>query len=160
MRARFGLRRLYYQPRFLPVTLLAMSPAAFPALVVGLAYAGFFHTQRLFDVVWLSDSGALLAVALAFRSLPFANHIAANGYARISRQWREAASVAGLTRWQEYRWVIAPLMAPSVAAAMAVTFSLSIADVEISQLLCAHGLRHACVASVDILAFWTSLRYR
>jgi ABC-type Fe3+ transport system permease subunit len=129
----------YARPRFLPLTLLTMAPAAFPALVIGLAYARFFHYQDWVDAAWLGDSGILLVLALAYHALPFGAHIVANGYARMSPNWREAAQLSGMNRWQQTRWIVGPLMAPHLAAAAVIASALSMADVEISQLLCAPG---------------------
>ncbi len=78
----------------------------------------------------------------------------AQGVMRASRQaGREAAQLAGLSSWQQTRSIVGPLMAPHVAAAAVVTFALSMADVEISQLLCAPGYGTLALRVLTFLHF-------
>jgi len=87
----------------------------------------------------LSNTSALVILALAARGWPLVTRAVANGRRRIAPEWHEAAQLAGLRRVGRRRWITGPLLADSVAVGAAVAFILAVGDVQITQMLSAPG---------------------
>lgn len=69
----------------------------------------------------------LLAASLIF-NLPFAVQPMQRAFAAIPREVREAAWVAGLSRWPTFLRVELPLAWPGIAAALALTFAHTLGE--------------------------------
>jgi sulfate transport system permease protein len=109
-------------------------PFALPTAVAGLTLAGLFSTtgwygQWLahFDIkvtfTWLG-----IAVAMAFTSLPFVVRTVQPVLEELGPEYEEAAETLGATRWQSFRRVVIPELAPALLAGTAISFTRSLAE--------------------------------
>ncbi|MBH2909033.1 sulfate/thiosulfate ABC transporter permease CysT [Serratia marcescens] len=109
-------------------------PFALPTAVAGLTLAGLFSTtgwygQWLahFDIkvtfTWLGS-----AVAMAFTSLPFVVRTVQPVLEELGPEYEEAAETLGATRWQSFRRVVLPEVAPALLAGTAISFTRSLGE--------------------------------
>lgn len=123
----------------LALGLVSLLPLGVPALVLGLAYSQFYNRDWPLDLKALGNSNALLVLALAARSWPFAARAMVAGERRIAGECREAAWLSGLGRWRRAWRIGRPLLADYALTAALLGYLLAVGEVEISQLLCAPG---------------------
>jgi multiple sugar transport system permease protein len=125
------LANLPYRMKW-PIRLALLLPWAMPLAFAGLIFAWFFHTD--YGVVndwatrlgfaprqWLLQPGtafAAVCIALIWKSSSFMALILLAGLQMIPRSLYEAAEVDGATRWQQFRQVTLPLLAPSIVVAL------------------------------------------
>ncbi|MBF1996598.1 sulfate/thiosulfate ABC transporter permease CysT [Serratia symbiotica] len=109
-------------------------PFALPTAVAGLTLAGLFSTSGWygqwlahFDIkvsfTWLG-----IAVAMAFTSLPFVVRTVQPILEELGAEYEEAAETLGATRWQSFRRVVLPEMAPALLAGTAISFTRSLGE--------------------------------
>lgn len=109
-------------------------PFALPTAVAGLTLAGLFSTTgwygqwlALFDIkvtfTWLG-----IAVAMAFTSLPFVVRTVQPVLEELGPEYEEAAETLGATRWQSFRRVVIPELAPALLAGTAISFTRSLGE--------------------------------
>lgn len=109
-------------------------PFALPTAVAGLTLAGLFSTtgwygQWLahFDIkvsfTWLG-----IAVAMAFTSIPFVVRTVQPVLEELGPEYEEAAETLGATRWQSFRRVVLPEVAPALLAGTALSFTRSLGN--------------------------------
>jgi len=109
-------------------------PFALPTAVAGLTLAGLFsvngwYGQWLahFDIkvsyTWLG-----IAVAMAFTSIPFVVRTVQPVLEELGPEYEEAAETLGATRWQSFRRVVLPEVAPALLAGTALSFTRSIGE--------------------------------
>ncbi len=112
---------------------ITLLPWALPTAVMGLAWAWIFNdtfgvaNDLLLragliqsPVAWLSSpNGAMAALVLAdvWKTTPFVALIVLAGLQGIPLDVLEAARIDGLSAVQRFRWVVLPLLAPSILAA-------------------------------------------
>ena len=116
-----------------PVRLALLLPWALPLAFAGLIFGWFFHTEfgivndvlRRFGerepTMWLLRPGwALAAICLTiiWKTSSFVALILLAGLQVIPRSLYEAADVDGATKWQQFRQITLPLLAPSITVAM------------------------------------------
>ncbi|HDG0630237.1 TPA: sulfate/thiosulfate ABC transporter permease CysT [Serratia marcescens] len=109
-------------------------PFALPTAVAGLTLAGLFSTTgwygqwlAYFDIkvtfTWLG-----IAVAMAFTSLPFVVRTVQPVLEELGPEYEEAAETLGATRWQSFRRVVLPEVAPALLAGTAISFTRSLGE--------------------------------
>ncbi|EMJ7590273.1 sulfate/thiosulfate ABC transporter permease CysT [Serratia marcescens] len=109
-------------------------PFALPTAVAGLTLAGLFSTTgwygqwlARFDIkvtfTWLG-----IAVAMAFTSLPFVVRTVQPVLEELGPEYEEAAETLGATRWQSFRRVVLPEVAPALLAGTAISFTRSLGE--------------------------------
>ena len=109
-------------------------PFALPTAVAGIAL-----TALLADNGWigqlLSPYGIQLAfnrngivIALIFISLPFVVRTVQPVLEDVEKELEEAASCLGATRWQTFRFVIFPTIAPALLTGFAMAFARAIGE--------------------------------
>lgn len=124
---------------------IAALPIAFPGTVLGLA------------LVWgwvgvpLPVYGTLLILAIAYitRFMPIALRTLSGGMLQIGVELEEAARVAGASLGQRLRWVLAPLLRPSLLAAWLILFMIFIRELPMSLLLSSSGTPVLAVVMFD-----------
>jgi iron(III) transport system permease protein len=91
---------------------LAFAPQAFPSIVIGLGL--------IFTYLWIPlpiyGTVAILLIAMVTKYLAFASGTMVAAQMQIARELEEASLIAGAGRWRTYRRVVAPLLAPALAA--------------------------------------------
>jgi iron(III) transport system permease protein len=91
---------------------LAFAPQAFPSIVIGLGL--------IFTYLWVPlpiyGTVAILLIAMVTKYLAFASGTMVAAQLQIARELEEASLIAGASRWRTYRRVVAPLLAPALAA--------------------------------------------
>lgn len=114
---------------------LLVLPWALPSYVTALAWKGLFHKQMgainallaLLDipaVSWFSQfSTAFCAnvVTNVWLGFPFMMVLTLAGLSQISKDLYEAADLDGATRWQQFRWITLPLLAPILGPSIAIS---------------------------------------
>jgi len=109
-------------------------PFALPTAVAGLTLAGLFSTTgwygqwlAQFDIkvsfTWLG-----IAVAMAFTSIPFVVRTVQPVLEELGPEYEEAAETLGATRWQSFRRVVLPEVAPALLAGTALSFTRSLGE--------------------------------
>ncbi|EMY3533139.1 sulfate ABC transporter permease subunit CysT [Yersinia ruckeri] len=109
-------------------------PFALPTAVAGLTLATLFSTTgwyggwlAQFDIkvsfTWLG-----IAVAMAFTSLPFVVRTVQPVLEELEPEYEEAAETLGASRWQSFRRVVMPELAPALLAGTALSFTRSLGE--------------------------------
>lgn len=109
-------------------------PFALPTAVAGLTLAGLFSTSgwygqwlAQFDIkvsfTWLG-----IAVAMAFTSIPFVVRTVQPVLEELGPEYEEAAETLGAGRWQSFRRVVLPEVAPALLAGTALSFTRSLGE--------------------------------
>lgn len=109
-------------------------PFALPTAVAGLTLAALFSTDGGYGS-WLAQFGIKvsytwlgIAVAMAFTSLPFVVRTVQPVLEELGPEYEEAAETLGATRWQSFRRVVLPEMAPALLAGTALSFTRSLGE--------------------------------
>jgi spermidine/putrescine transport system permease protein len=113
--------------------LLLFPPVAIPWLVIGTAMLVFFY--------WIGIKRGLFAILLGHvaLSLPYVIVVVGARLATFPRAVEEAAATLGVTPWQTFRRVTAPILAPGVVAAALFAFAVSFDQFVISYFLAPPG---------------------
>ena len=109
-------------------------PFALPTAVAGLTLAGLFPTTgwygqwlAMIDIkvafTWLG-----IAVAMAFTSIPFVVRTVQPVLEELGPEYEEAAQTLGASRWQSFRKVVFPEVAPALLAGTALSFTRSLGE--------------------------------
>lgn len=109
-------------------------PFALPTAVAGLTLAGLFSTTgwygqwlALIDIkvafTWLG-----IAVAMAFTSISFVVRTVQPVLEELGPEYEEAAQTLGASRWQSFRKVVFPEVAPALLAGTALSFTRSLGE--------------------------------
>lgn len=109
-------------------------PFALPTAVAGLTLAGLFSTTGWYGQ-WLAHFDIKvtftwfgIAVAMAFTSLPFVVRTVQPVLEELGPEYEEAAETLGATRWQSFRRVVMPELAPALLAGTAISFTRSLGE--------------------------------
>lgn len=109
-------------------------PFALPTAVAGLTLAGLFSTTGWYGQ-WLAHLDIQvtftwlgIAVAMAFTSLPFVVRTVQPVLEELGSEYEEAAETLGATRWQSFRRVVLPEVAPALLAGTAISFTRSLGE--------------------------------
>ncbi|GAB3128892.1 sulfate ABC transporter permease subunit CysT [Novispirillum itersonii] len=104
-------------------------PFALPTAVAGVALSAALSATGWFGPLlaamgWtVVNAQAGIAVAMAFTSLPFVVRTVQPVLEDLDADAEEAAGLLGAGRWQVFRHVIAPVVAPAVLAGMTLAFA-------------------------------------
>ena len=103
-----------------PLFTLTVASLIIPSILVSLGVGILFNEFGL-DPAWYSSAfGAQLTW-----TLPFGLLIMFAVFNRFNRAWEEAARDQGATPWQSFRYVVLPIIAPSVIGVALFGFTLS-----------------------------------
>lgn len=109
-------------------------PFALPTAVAGLTLAGLFATTGWYGV-WLAHFDIKvaftwlgIAVAMAFTSIPFVVRTVQPVLEELGPEYEEAAQTLGASRWQSFRRVVLPEVAPALLAGTALSFTRSLGE--------------------------------
>jgi sulfate/thiosulfate transport system permease protein len=109
-------------------------PFALPTAVAGLTLATLFSTTGWYGA-WLNEFGIKvsftwlgIAVAMAFTSLPFVVRTVQPVLEELGPEYEEAAETLGASRWQSFRLVVMPELAPALLAGTALSFTRSLGE--------------------------------
>ncbi|MEX3099235.1 ABC transporter permease subunit, partial [Serratia ureilytica] len=84
---------------------------------------GLAHLEIKDTFPWLGH-----AVAMAFPSLPFVVRPVRPVLEELGPEYEEAAETLGATRWQSFRRVVLPEVAPALLAGTAISFTRSLGE--------------------------------
>ncbi len=109
-------------------------PFALPTAVAGIALAGLFAPNGWFGAL-LAPLGIKVAftplgvlVALTFISLPFVVRTVQPVLEELPSGLEEAAATLGASRWQSFRRVVFPVIAPALLTGFALAFARAIGE--------------------------------
>jgi len=109
-------------------------PFALPTAVAGVALTGLFAPNGWFGA-WLEPLGVKVAftplgvlVALMFISLPFVVRTVQPVLEELPQGLEEAAATLGASRWQSFRRVVFPIIAPALMTGFALAFARAIGE--------------------------------
>ncbi len=109
-------------------------PFALPTAVAGLTLATLFSTTGWYGA-WLNEFGIKvsftwlgIAVAMAFTSIPFVVRTVQPVLEELGPEYEEAAETLGASRWQSFRLVVMPELAPALLAGTALSFTRSLGE--------------------------------
>jgi ABC-type Fe3+ transport system permease subunit/sugar lactone lactonase YvrE len=109
------------------VTGISWLPFFIPGVLIGIALIKIFN--RPVVVAFYQSSGIVL-LALVIRYFALAGTAARHALATVDRDLVDAARLEGASRWQMFRFVRWPQIAPQMAAAWYVVYLLCLWDVE------------------------------
>lgn len=100
--------------------------------MAGLTLATLFSTTGWYGA-WLNEFGIKvsftwlgIAVAMAFTSIPFVVRTVQPVLEELGPEYEEAAETLGASRWQSFRLVVMPELAPALLAGTALSFTRSL----------------------------------
>lgn len=109
-------------------------PFALPTAVAGLTLATLFSTSGFYGA-WLAHFGIKVSytwlgitVAMAFTSIPFVVRTVQPVLEELGPEYEEAAQTLGASRWQSFRRVVMPELAPALLAGIALSFTRSLGE--------------------------------
>src|SRR5471032_243719 len=109
-------------------------PFALPTAVAGLTLATLFSTTGFYGA-WLAHFGIKVSytwlgitVAMAFTSIPFVVRTVQPVLEELGPEYEEAAQTLGASRWQSFRRVVMPELAPALLAGIALSFTRSLGE--------------------------------
>ncbi|WP_047148674.1 iron ABC transporter permease [Aquamicrobium sp. LC103] len=108
---------------------LASIPIAISAIVFASGIFVVYIYTPLYATIWL------IALGLVANYITHAIRIVSNGVTQIDRSLEEAASINGASRGTVLRTIVAPLLRPSVYAAMVMIFVFCVREVNTAILL-------------------------
>lgn len=97
---------------------LAMMSFAIPGTVVGVSYILAFNVPPLA----LTGTGAIIAIAFAFRNMPVGIRAGLANLSQIDRSLDEASLTLGARSFRTLRLVILPMLRPAVTTALVYSF--------------------------------------
>jgi sulfate/thiosulfate transport system permease protein len=109
-------------------------PFALPTAVAGLAYASLYKEDgwlgRFLHPLGIEAVHTRLAVVvvLTFVSLPFVVRAVQPVLEDLGAESEEAAGSLGATRWQSFRWVTFPALAPALLTGVALAFARAVGE--------------------------------
>ena len=155
-----------------PVRLALLLPWAMPLAFAGLIFAWFFNTE--YGVIndwlmrlgfeprqWLLQPGTAFAAVcfvIIWKSSSFMALILLAGLQMIPRSLYEAAEVDGATRWQQFRQVTLPLLAPSIVVALIFRTITALQTFDIPYTMTRGGPAHA-TETLAMLIHATTIDY-
>ncbi|AWH90122.1 sulfate/thiosulfate ABC transporter permease CysT [Limnobaculum parvum] len=109
-------------------------PFALPTAVAGLTLASLFSTTGWYGT-WLAELGIKvsftwlgIAVAMAFTSIPFVVRTVQPVLEELGPEYEEAAETLGASRWQSFRRVVLPEVAPALMTGTVLSFTRSLGE--------------------------------
>ena len=119
---------------------------AIPGIVLGVGYI-FFYDQRFITshVVDLYETMPLLVMGLVASSVPSQARLLTGPVAQIQSSLTEAARVHGASKWRAFRSTSLPLLSRALVWAWLLTFTKTISELAIAQILYQPGHEPASV---------------
>ncbi|VEJ56188.1 Sulfate transport system permease protein CysW [Pragia fontium] len=109
-------------------------PFALPTAVAGLTLASLFSTTGWYGT-WLAELGIKvsftwlgIALAMAFTSIPFVIRTVQPVLEELGPEYEEAAETLGASRWQSFRRVVLPEVAPALMTGTVLSFTRSLGE--------------------------------
>ena len=109
-------------------------PFALPTAVAGLAYSSLYASNGWLGR-WLTPLGIqavhsrlAVVVVLTFVSLPFVVRSVQPVLEDLGSEPEEAAASLGASRWQSFRWVVFPALAPALLTGVAMAFARAVGE--------------------------------
>ena len=119
---------------------------AIPGIVLGVGYI-FFYDQRFITshIVDLYETMPLLIMGLIASSVPSQARLLTGPVSQIQSSLNEAARVHGATKWRAFRSTSLPLLSRALVWAWLLTFTKTISELAIAQILYQPGHEPASV---------------
>ena len=119
---------------------------AIPGIVLGVGYI-FFYDQRFITshIVDLYETMPLLIMGLIASSVPSQARLLTGPVGQIQSSLSEAARVHGATKWRAFRATSLPLLSRALVWAWLLTFTKTISELAIAQILYQPGKEPASV---------------
>ena len=127
-------------------------PFALPTIVAGLVLLSLYGKQSPLGVDWANTEMAVM-LALAFVTLPFVVRTVQPVLEELDHDVEEAAASLGAGRLTIFRRIIAPSLAPAIAAGAALSFARAISEYGSLVLLSGNLPFRTEVVSVRVLTF-------
>jgi putative spermidine/putrescine transport system permease protein len=100
--------------------------------------AGAIDAPRDFPALIFDPNAAGIILLYVWKEVPFIGLILLANLQSVGDGYEHAARTLGATRWQTFRYVVLPLITPSLAGASALVFAFTFGAYEIPALLGAH----------------------
>lgn len=141
VKTRFRFRRL--------LDFLTWLPAVIPGLVLGLGYLQMFSGTPAFRPIY--GTIAVLVIAVVVGTLALGTQIIKTSLQRLGAELEEASLTAGASRFDAFRRVVLPLIAPSVAVVGLEVFATGMSAVSLVALLATGATQPLAILQLSYL---------
>jgi iron(III) transport system permease protein len=111
---------------------LSMLPLAIPGIVIGIGYWRAWMGTPL-DPFYMT--AFILTISLTFRRLPFTVRSAYAGMLQIPKEYDEASSNLGASRWRTFKSIVVPLFMASLIAGGILAFTYAMLEISTTLIL-------------------------
>lgn len=118
---------------------IAFATIGLPPLVTALSYTRLFSYADMPGLEMARNAGAIVVVALAFRTWPFMARLIVAADRLASPVWREAADLGQLSALKRWRWISLPWSHDYLFSGAIIAYVIATSDIVICQMLCEPG---------------------
>jgi len=139
--------------RFVARTLLDLTswlPSMLPGIILGLGYLSLLLGVGILQPLY--GTMAAMLVAVVINRMTLGVQIIKSNFIQIGDDLAEASAVAGGSQWHTLRYVLVPLVMPTMLLVGAVSFIAAARDVSTVVLLSTTGTRPLSLLQLDLLA--------
>lgn len=126
----YGMERYRFPGQAFAARFLYL-PVFIPDIVLAVALLLFYSMAREISGLFQPGLGTMVLGHVTFQ-IPFVAIVVRSRMAGIDPALQEAARDLGATRWQTFRHIMLPLIAPGIGAAAMLAFTLSLDDFVVS----------------------------
>lgn len=124
-------------------------PATIPGIILGLGLLGMILRSPIFSSLY--GTMPILVIAVAIGRMTIGVQMIRSNFAQLSLELEEAALVSGGSRWNAFRRILLPIMAPTLMLVGALSFILAARDVSTVALLATSDTRPLALLQMDFM---------
>ena len=129
------------------IDFVAMSPIAFPAIVLGVAFLIAWVKTPLYGTLWI------LTLAYVVNLMPTSLRSVSATLGGISPDLDECARTSGASWFGSIRYILIPLIWPGLISAWLLLFVIFMREISSSMMLYVHGTETISIALVQIMEY-------
>jgi iron(III) transport system permease protein len=125
-------------------------PSMLPGIILGLGYLSLLLGVGVLQPLY--GTMAAMLVAVVVNRMTLGVQIIKSNFMQIGNELEEASAVSGGSQWHALRYILVPLVMPTMLLAGAVSFIAAARDVSTVVLLSASATRPLSLLQLDLLA--------
>src|SRR5262249_13597779 len=119
------------------LSLVMWLPWAVPGVLLGMAFLSIFLNMPLLR--FIHGTSWALFIVLVVQGLPFATHMFEGSITQVGRELEEASLMNGASRFETMCRITAPLIAPTIASVLVLSFMAAMKDISATVLVATPG---------------------